>query len=65
MKLVKVEPRDIAVIIEFSEQEIRKLERFLSQADIAYTNPELEDAAVFVTNQFYPNLQTILKGLDT
>jgi hypothetical protein len=64
MKLLKIEPRDIVITLEMGAEEIRKVLQFLENATITYTDPEVEPAAEFVQSEFFPNLKTVMKGID-
>ena len=69
MKIVEVEHRDVYVITEFSLQQLKWLEMFLSHCVVEYASkeePEMVEADNYVKNKLFPELiefiETIGRG---
>lgn len=67
MKILSIRPKGIYIDLEFSLEEIQKLERFLSNCTVEYNSkedPDMKTSVDYVTQKFYPDLALLIKNVE-
>ena len=70
MKVIKIEPKDIWVSIDFSLKELEKIVKALDHAEINYDHKssskedaQIKEAAQYLVDEFYPAIKEVVEDL--
>jgi thiazole synthase ThiGH ThiG subunit len=70
MKIIKIEPKDVWVTIDFSLKELEKLLKALDHTEVNYDHKSLlkediqiKEAAKYLVDEFYPSIKEVVDDL--
>lgn len=66
-RVLDVRPKGVYVTMEFSLEDLRRLQTFLSGSEVKYNSeeePEMAKAVEYITNKFYPDLTVFLDEME-
>ena len=67
MKVLNVRPKGIYVDLEFSLEELKQIQLFLSESNVEYdskADPEMKESVEYVANKFYPDLVLFIENME-
>jgi hypothetical protein len=67
MKILNVRPKGIYVDLEFSLEELKQIQLFLSESNVEYDGkerPEMKEAVEYVADKFYPDLVLFIDNME-
>lgn len=60
-ELANFEVRDVHLLIDFSLEELKKVEKALNTCELTAIRPEEKEAANYLQNEFYPYIAELIK----